>query len=212
MKKALLLAALLAGTSSAAFAADAIEAVPAAPEAIEEAVVPAGWDGPYLGVMGGAQWLKSHYDFGATNASRTQGGGLIGKFAGYNMQFDNNVVIGIEGDISYNWNEKTVQGYEAGTDWSGSVRARAGYAFDNALIYGAAGWTVTRAYLEPPAGSKGHKVLNGYTLGAGVDYKFSDNMFARAEYRFSDYGNKTIKGIDVDPTQHAVIFGVGYKF
>ncbi|MDB5525037.1 MAG: porin family protein [Rhizobium sp.] len=212
MKKALLLSAVIASASSAAYAADAIDSIPAAPEAVEETVVPAGWDGPYLGVMGGAEWLKSRYDFGATSASRTQGGGLIGKFAGYNMQFDNNFVLGIEGDVSYNWNKKTVQGYEAGTDWSGSVRARAGYAFDNALIYGAAGWTVTRGYIDPPTGGKSTKALNGYTLGAGVDYKFNDNMFVRAEYRFNDYTSKSIKGVEFDPQQHSVILGVGYKF
>jgi outer membrane immunogenic protein len=212
MKSTILVSVLLAATSTAAYAADAIESVPAAPEAVEEAVVPAGWDGPYLGVMGGAAWLKNHYDFGASTVSRTQGGGLFGGFAGYNVQLDNNIVLGLEGDVAYNWNKDTVRGNDVGTDWSGAVRARAGYAFDNALLYGAAGWTVTRGYLDPDAGSKSHKVLNGYTLGAGVDYKFNDNMFARVEYRFNDYSSEKIKSVDFNPQQHAVIFGLGYKF
>src|SRR5690349_9934209 len=104
MKKAVLIFALLASTApAAAYAADAIDAVPAAPEAVEQPV-PAGWDGPYIGVMGGGEWLKSHLDTGAADFTHTEGGGLIGGFAGYNYQFSNNFVAGLEGDFSYNWN------------------------------------------------------------------------------------------------------------
>jgi outer membrane immunogenic protein len=212
MKKVVLLSALMACATSAAYAADLVEPAPAAPEAVEETVTTYGWDGGYAGIMGGAGWLKNDYDFGASSTSRTQAGGLLGGFAGWNKQLDNNIVLGLEGDFSYNWNEKTVRGNDVGTDWSGSVRARAGYAFDNALIYGAAGWTVTQGYLDPPGGGKEKKALNGYTLGAGVDYKFTDNMFGRAEYRFNDYGSETINNVKFDPHQHAVIFGLGYKF
>jgi outer membrane immunogenic protein len=212
MKKALLLSAMLATVAPAAFAADAIDAVPAAPEATEVAV-PAGWDGPYLGVMGGAEWLKSHIDNGTTSASRTKAGGLVGAFTGYNYQLNNGIVLGVEGDVGYNWNKASKAGTDFGTDWTGAIRGRVGYAvMDNALLYGAAGWTVTRGYIDPPDAGKGHKTLNGYTLGLGVDYKFTDNMFARAEYRFNDYGDKSIKGVNFDPQQHQVIFGIGYKF
>jgi outer membrane immunogenic protein len=212
MKRALLISALLASVAPvAAYAADVVESPPAAPEAVEEAV-PAGWDGPYIGVMGGGEWLRSHLDFGATDVHHTESGGLIGKFVGYNYQFSNDFVLGLEGDVSYNWNKSTKAGTDFGTDWQGSIRARAGYAFDNALLYGAAGWTVTRGYVDPPGASKGHKALNGYTLGLGVDYKFTDNWFARAEYRFNDFGSKTIKGVDFDPQQHQLLIGVGYKF
>lgn len=214
MKKAVLLSALLASVAPAAFAADAVDAVPAAPEPAQEVVVPAGWDGPYVGVMGGAEWLRSHLDFGGgVKSQHTEFGGLLGTFAGYNYQFDNNMVLGLEGDFSYNWNKATTAGTDYGTDWQGSVRARAGYAMDNALLYATGGWTVTRGFIDPagPVG-KGTKTLNGYTLGLGVDYKFTDNMFARAEYRFNDFGGKDIKSVNFNPQQHQVLFGIGYKF
>jgi outer membrane immunogenic protein len=212
MRKALVLSALLASAAPAAYAADAIDAVPAAPEAVEQAV-PAGWDGVYLGAMGGAGWLKSELDNGVSRTSHTETGGLLGAFGGYNTQLSNNVVLGVEGDFSYNWNRATRADTDFGTDWQGSVRARAGYAInDSALLYGAAGWTVARGYVDPPGADKGHKALNGYTLGLGVDYKFTNNMFARAEYRFNDFGSESIKGVDFNPQQHQVILGVGYKF
>jgi outer membrane immunogenic protein len=212
MFKTLMISALLAGTATTAFAADLVDPVPAAPEAVMEEPTVYGWDGVYLGVMGGAGWLKSDFDIGAASASRSLNGGLLGAFVGLNRQLDNNIVLGIEGDVHYNWNEKTVLGTDVGTDWAGAVRGRVGYAFDNALIYGAAGWTVARGFADPAVGGKETKALHGYTVGAGVDYKFSDNMFARAEYRFNDYGSKRIDNVRFDSQQHAVIFGVGYKF
>ena len=212
MRKALVLSALLACAAPAEYAADAIDAVPAAPEAVEEPV-PAGWDGVYIGAMGGAEWLKSDLNNGVTRNSHTETGGLLGGFAGYNAQLSNNVVLGVEGDFSYNWNKSTRADTDFGTDWQGSIRARAGYAItDNALLYGAAGWTIARGYVDPPGADKGHKALNGYTLGLGVDYKFTNNVFARAEYRFNDFGSETIKGVDFNPQQHQLLLGVGYKF
>jgi outer membrane immunogenic protein len=211
MKRVLLASAVAALVSTSAYAADLVTPEPVAPEVVEAAPI-ATWDGAYIGALGGVGWLDGHYDFGAVSKSRTNSGGLLGAFAGYNFQLDNNIVLGAEGDFSYNWNKHEVNGSDVGTDWSGSARARVGYAFDDALIYGAAGWTTSRGFIDPPAGDKKHKNLNGYTLGAGVDYKFTQNIFARAEYRFNDYGSEKIGGVNFDDKQHAVLFGIGYKF
>ena len=212
MKTTLLLAAALACSTSAAFAADIMTQEPIAPEAVVEPVA-YGWDGGYLGIFGGAGFLRGDYDFGPASTTRKSTGGMLGGFAGWNAQLDNNIVLGIEGDFSYNWNSKSFQGYEGGTDWTGSVRGRLGYALDDALIYGTAGWTATRAYLDPPgAAGESNRTLHGYTVGAGVDYKLTESMFARGEYRFSDFGDRDIGGTNVDLKQHAIILGVGFKF
>ena len=51
------------------------------------------------------------------------------------------------------------------------------------------------------------------TLRAGVDYAVTDRIFARGEYRYNDYGNKTFgdstKG---DLKQNVINVGVGMKF
>lgn len=212
MKKILAISSLFIAMGSSAFAADLVSPEPAPPAATEQPVVNYGWDGPYVGVMGGAGWLHNSYDAAGFPSGRNYNGGVLGAFAGWNRQLDNNIVFGLEGDFGYNWNKGHVNGLESGTDWSGSVRARAGYAMDNALLYGAAGWTVTRGYLENATGGNDHKAFNGYTVGAGVDYKFTDNMFGRAEYRFNDYGSRSINGVDINPRQHELLLGVGMKF
>jgi outer membrane immunogenic protein len=213
MIKTILVSALLAGTATVATAADLVEPVPTAPEAVVEEAAVYGWDGAYLGAYGGASWLRGRLDDGTNEASRNTMGGTLGGFAGWNKQLDNNIVLGIEGDFGYDWNNKKFDGVEAGTDWNGSARVRVGYAFDNALIYGAGGWTAANAYVDPAGNNNSkEKVLNGYTLGAGVDYKFTDNMFARAEYRFNDFGTENLGATKVDFQQHKALLGVGFKF
>ena len=61
-------------------------------------------------------------------------------------------------------------------------------------------------------GDKESKTFNGWTIGAGVDYAFTNNIFARAEYRFNSYGNKDVLGIKADLDQHVVGVGIGVKF
>lgn len=213
MIRTILVSALLAGTATTTMAADLVEPIPAAPEAVVEETQVYSWDGAYLGIFGGADWLRSSLDDGgALDRSGTQTGGLLGGFAGWNRQLDNNIVFGLEGDLKYDWNGKKYSGVDTGTDWGGSARVRVGYAFDNALIYGAGGWTAANAFVDPPGTSKSEKLVNGWTLGAGVDYKFTDSVFARAEYRFNDFGNQNFSGTKVDFQQHQAILGVGFKF
>lgn len=99
-----------------------------------------------------------------------------------------------------------------GTDWTGSLRSRLGYAFEHALVYVMAGWAGTRGYVDVPGLGKEKKTLSGYTIGAGLDYAFTDKMFGRIEYRYSDYRDKYLQGINVDVDQHAVRFGFGMQF
>ena len=206
----LVVAAAMALTTSAAHAADVV-AHNASPVSVAGA--PAfTWSGAYLGVQGGGGWAKGEFSGSGTAGSGDANGGLFGAFAGYNYQFSNNVVLGIEGDAEYNWNEAGIFGARFGTDWAGSVRGRAGYAFDRALIYGTAGWAATRGYVKVPGLAEDEATFNGYTVGAGVDYAFTNAIFGRLEYRYNGFGSKTLQGFDVDVDQHTVKVGLGIKF
>jgi outer membrane immunogenic protein len=64
-----------------------------------------------------------------------------------------------------------------------------------------------------PLGSGDGKAdFAGWTVGTGVDYPFANNIFGRAEYRYSDYGSKELEGVKSDFTQQTVNLGVGLKF
>ncbi|MCM2439412.1 porin family protein [Agrobacterium vitis] len=205
--------------ASTAMAADVVNEPPVAPPA--EVVAPAfTWTGPYLGIQGGGGWLDGNFSAAGVSGSENFDGGRLGGFAGYQYQFDNNFVLGIEGDVSYDWNDKTYSGLGVaagvGTDWSGSVRGRVGYAFDKALIYATGGWAATRASIDVSGLGEEKKTFNGYTIGVGVDYAFTSNIFGRLEYRYNDYGNKDFEMLGVpvsaDLTQHIVTVGIGVKF
>jgi outer membrane immunogenic protein len=125
-----------------------------------------------------------------------------------------NVVVGVEADIGRNWNEEefgipaTVK-----TTVEGSVRARVGFAFDRALVYGTAGWTATKAEADV-AGDTVSDTLSGYTVGAGLDYAVTDQVFARGEYRYNDFGTGNFGGgaADFDLDQNILTIGLGLKF
>ncbi|MFN7104296.1 MAG: outer membrane protein, partial [Pseudorhizobium sp.] len=95
--------------------------------------------------------------------------------------------------------------------FSGSVRGRLGYAMDRTLVYAAGGWTATEVNADTALGSF-DDTLHGYTLGAGVEHAFTDNMFGRLEYRYNDFGSGNLGAADIDFDQHVVQVGLGVKF
>lgn len=211
MLVAILGASMSAGTS---YAADITQ--PPEPAPAIEAVPTFVWTGGYVGLHGGGGWLNSDLSIPGDSVSRDLNGGIFGAFAGYNHQMGD-WVIGIEGDVSYNWNDKTFTVFgtstEVGTDVSGSVRGRVGYSFnERALLYATGGWAVTRGFVDVAGAPKEEETFNGWTIGGGVDYAFTDSMFGRAEYRYNDFGDKDIGGINVDLDQHQFTVGVGLKF
>ncbi|WP_332066239.1 outer membrane protein [Bartonella sp. CB189] len=57
------------------------------------------------------------------------------------------------------------------------------------------------------------QTMIGYTLGGGLDFAITDNVIARAEYRYSDFGRKKFgKEIELDYKTNDFRVGVAYKF
>ncbi|MDI7862319.1 porin family protein [Rhizobiaceae bacterium n13] len=201
--------AALAGTALAADLTPPPEAAPIAEE------IPAfTWSGGYVGLQGGGTWADGDISAGGSDTTRNLDGGLFGAFAGWNFQ-NNNFVYGVEGDAYYNWNDNGNDLFgssaEVGTEWAGGIRGRLGYTFDRAMIYGTAGWTATRGFVDVP-GNDDKETLNGWTVGAGLDYAITNNVFGRAEYRYNDYGSADFGGVKMDVQQNQVTIGVGVKF
>lgn len=205
-----LTSALAVSASVSALAADAVQEVPAAPAAVETPVF--SWTGAYVGIQGGAGWLDGEFSIPGASTTEDFDGGVIGAFVGYNWQMSSGFVVGIEGDVDYNFNEETFAGVDVGTDWAGSVRGRVGYAFDRVMIYGAGGWTFTNGYVDG-GGFDDNETFHGWTVGAGVDFAVTDNVFLRGEYRYNNFGDKDIiPGLNADLDQHVVKVGIGVKF
>nr|WP_210387952.1 outer membrane protein [Ciceribacter sp. L1K22] len=211
MIKSILLASvvgLLAATS--AMSADAVDYVPQAPAAAPTMPTFA-WDGFYVGLHAGYGWADGKISAGGASETFDFDGARFGGFAGYNWTVAPSTLVGIEADLSYDANEETYNGDTGNTSITGGVRGRVGYAMDRALVYAAGGWTATRFDVEGAAVDE-TKMLNGWTIGAGVDYAFTDRVFGRLEYRYNDYLETKVDGVDVDFRQHVINAGVGVKF
>jgi outer membrane immunogenic protein len=185
-----------------------------------------------------------------TNSTHFNSTGFkYGLYAGYNKQFDR-IVLGVEADINgKTGNQKDVSyipGAAFGTtgvgdktsvdsDFDGSIRLRAGvlvmpttllyvtggYAFDKVnttmLCVGATSpWCVANREEFKS------KWLNGWTIGGGAETLLSNNIIARLDYRYSDYGsvkhsyfaNAPIDQVNakIGDKTHSVMLGIGYKF
>ncbi len=213
-------AALLLATAGFASAADLPSVAP------YQSVAPAGyydWTGFYVGAQVG-------YAFADTNFGSDLDGVVGGIHAGYNHQI-NNWVFGVEADIEASGADASttvpgVASFQADVEWLGSVRARVGYAFDRVLVYATGGVAFggvdarfTDLSVAPAVSASDSNTHVGWTVGAGIEYAITQNVTARAEYRYTDLGSKTYNFGAVAPAAsidaqdiHAVRVGVSYKF
>jgi outer membrane immunogenic protein len=207
----LVAATALVAVSGPVLAADLGSPEPLPMPAAPVAAAPANdWTGFYLGALLG-------YTFGSaeTTAADVDIDGLDGgAYAGVNYQF-NNFVLGAEGDIIISGVDGDDAGISVDQGLNGSLRARAGIALDQFLLYGTGGVAVTKAELADTTGSE-DQMLWGWTVGVGGEAMIMPNVTARVEYRYTDYQNETFDlgagPVDSDLTTNSVRAGVGVKF
>ncbi|MBB5700241.1 outer membrane immunogenic protein [Ochrobactrum daejeonense] len=225
--KALLLASTVAlAAATGAQAADAVIEPEPAPVVIAPTFT---WNGAYIGGQIGYGWGESDFDGDLYSYGNIKPDGFLGGiYAGYNFDLGNNIVLGIDGDVTYNDVSKGVDvfdgdvvvgDFETKLRWSGAVRARVGYAADRFLPYlagGVAFGSIKNDGSIAGVGFSESKTLTGWTVGAGVDYAATDNLIVRLEYRYTDYGDKDIDfgglSVNQDFRTNEVRLGVAYKF
>ncbi|MBD8689093.1 MULTISPECIES: outer membrane protein [unclassified Rhizobium] len=199
---------------SSAIAADAVNEVPSAPTAVETSEF--SWAGGYAGIHGGYGWMEGTLSQGGLTEDGDFNGGRVGGFGGWNFDVGHNFILGVEADVSYDWNDVDFTSTnKVGTDVSGSVRGRAGYAVDHALFFVSSGFTATKGYWENVIADQ-KETFKGWTVGAGVDFALTKNIFTRVEYRYNDYGDTDFRisssPLNFDTKQHAVNIGLAVKF
>jgi len=118
--------------------------------------------------------------------------------------------------MGYNWMDGSSGGTTTKSGLDGSLRARLGYAVtDSVMIYGTAGGAASRLKVSDAAGSDSN-TMYGWTAGVGADAMLTDQVFARAEYRYVDFGSKTFNtgsgAQSVDANQNRFMVGLGMKF
>ncbi len=152
----------------------------------------------------------------------------VGVFGGYNFAW-NNIVFGPDFTLEkqFGRGQKAAGALPAmayDSMWAAAARARVGYAIGNVLPYVAGGIAysqfkqgMNQQSLTPVAGNwaavePGH----GAQVGVGVDYKFAQNLFVRAEYNATLMAQRSIhlndKPYTTQPVSHTAVVGVGVTF
>ena len=237
MKKILLSSVALLSLTAGAMAAD----LPSrrAPAPVVAAVPVFTWTGFYVGVNAGYGWNTNdnhrYYDpvLGYYGGGGSDGGFVGGAQVGYNYQIGS-FVVGLETDIQYadigggnsNWYYGGYYRDSSNGDWFGTVRARAGVAFDRALIYVTGGLAYgdiangSSAYYDPAfAGyyyGSDNGTNTGWVLGGGVEYAFTNNLTAKVEGLYVNLDTKNnwygVYGDKNNAEFGVVRAGLNYKF
>jgi outer membrane immunogenic protein len=97
----------------------------------------------------------------------------------------------VPSDFNYLGPDKSVQ-------WFATGRGRIGYAIDNILIYGTAGFAY--ANLKSQSCGSGNCSTNklGYAAGAGGEYAFTQNWSVKVEGLYVNFGKSPAGIIGVD--------------
>lgn len=147
--------------------------------------------------------------------------GLVyGGAVGYDAQLGG-VVVGAEAEITGSTAKTRAEDVLAAGDRLriGAGRdlyagARLGYVVSpQAMLYVKGGYTNARVNEKYELGTttiEDHQDLDGYRVGAGVEYKVGPKAYVKAEYRYSHYGD--LDGYDIDADRHQVLAGVGVRF
>jgi len=225
MKRRLLIAAVsLVATPWQPSLADGLGSTPA--KAVESAGVDP-WTGFYVG---------GHVGYGVgglgpgTHAVLDQGvflpstlTGLLGGYqVGYNFRFSNQVVLGLESDVSFTGpTDKSATGqatFNTRLDYFATTRGRLGYVIDHRLlpfVTGGLAWGQTDVLMNAPNDTSSRSATHvGWTLGAGVEFALGGPWIAKAEYDFARLGDVTYSapaGLVVDPVVHTFRLGMNYS-
>lgn len=176
------------------------------------------YDGPYVGVTAGWERgeIANKIEARPITGQVARDALVLGGYTGYNHKVTDQVVIGAEAGFNVTVDDRihaTSAGQALTLDprYSFDLSARAGYLVsDKALVYVRGGYANDRVRTSlATAGGvvRASDNLDGWQIGGGLEYAITDRISARAEYRYSDFGNN---GGKYD--RHQTLVGVSYNF
>ena len=166
------------------------------------------WQGPYVGANLGYQWSSIN------NNTASPDGIAGGVQAGYNVQYGQ-FVFGGETDLQVSDADDTFASWKFSNPWFGTLRARAGIAMNNIMVYGTVGLAYGTLKMQNALTevSETHTSA-GWAGGLGMEVGLTEHWTARAEYLYVDLGGSSFV---LDGNNHAIQsnilrFGVNYRF
>jgi outer membrane immunogenic protein len=165
--------------------------------------------GPRVEVNAG--YDSTNADDGVAATPNTLDGIRVGGAVGYDFALGSNVRAGVEADAGF-----LVSGDNRYTAGASSYRITSGRDLglsarigtkvgDKTFVYAKGGWANSQFRVRttgPISDLRSNE--DGWRIGAGVEHMVTDKIYAKAEYRYTDYGN--------DVSRHQLLAGVGYRF
>jgi outer membrane immunogenic protein len=157
---------------------------------------------------------STRYDDGVAATPNTLDGIRIGGAVGYDLAVGKAMAVGVEAGGGY-----SISGNVSGQAGTTSYRLTGGYDLDASIRVGArvapstllfvkGGYARSEFRLRTTVGGATGSTVStaedGWRVGTGVEQAFGDRFYAKAEYRYTDYGN--------DVSRHQAIVGLGYRF
>ena len=230
MKYHLMIAAAVAGLSAPAYAQDVsgfrIEARAGWEQAGANATLPTPDDDEEVE---GDEFLT---------ASENDSGLTYGVEVGYDVQVGSSFVIGAYAGADLSDSESCVELIEddlacAGLERTFTAGVRAGVPLgETSLVYVKGGYSngkfdatydadvTDNEDEEPGAIASFSESQGGYHLGGGLELGLSQNLYAKLEYVYTDYGNRSYllgdgeddPALDVGFDRHQALVGIGLRF
>ena len=197
------------------------------------------WTGLYAGAHAGYGWSDADWTLvdnaspgacgrcGSVVTSSDADGFLGGVQVGYNYQFENNIVLGAEAEVSFG--DMSGAGSWAASDgprdaafnFDAMLTAgpKLGLAADHWLFYGEGGLAALsgeythRNYVSGNTFRDDASEL-GWFVGGGVEYAFNSNWSTRVEYNYVDFGGNgvNLSGTRSNGTPGTAVFDVDQSF
>ena len=197
----------------------------------------ASWTGCYVGANVGYGRTRNEYApvagfLAADPPDQTVDGVVGGGQVGCDYQFDP-FVVGVQGMFDGAGMSGTGDPYTIGKNlrirvpWLATLTGRVGVPFqnNNLLLYvkGGGAWARTNfEFFQGPLIASGHITRTGWTVGAGLEWKFATNWSAFVEYGHVTFGNRNETFTFVGGTQtfpmavkeriDLVLVGINYRF
>jgi outer membrane immunogenic protein len=195
----------------------------------------APFTGPRVEAIGGYDVLRSGESEDGVNTGTNSGdesieGAAYGAAIGYDFNIGT-LVVGAEAELSDSTSKQEFNETIDGTAFLGRIETgrdiylggRIGFtATPSTLVYVKGGYTNTslRSSFTANANTTGFDTtVDGWRAGAGVEQMLGRNLYAKAEYRYSNYNglrlDDTVFGdedFDIDLDRHQVVAGIGLRF
>ncbi len=237
MKKIGLSLIVAMGLGSALMAGGDIEPVE------DEPVVVESWSGFHLGLQFGGVWNGVDVDYrnatvgyGFYTTPNMNADGMVGGiYGGYNWLLGNDWLVGVDAEWNYSNADATAVIQNDPTwhsvveqNWDAALQVRIGKIVEEYLFYATAGVAWGDFDLKAVDSLSGMTIdeaggyrMTGWTVGAGMEKELDDNIYARLQYRYTDYGDDIERVYDNPPsyvdgklegTSHMLTLGVSYRF